>query len=290
MSRLGDRGGTSSGAEGRLRYTRSSTVSVTQLLSDSCSSLIQKITSRVRGPSAGPIAQPLSVHVKEDETPRCLKPSAPRDEEVLERRRRSYYRSGVSNEKRPLRKREILQQKEEEELAGSVVVGRRRKSMVSSSQVHAEGGPAQGLLQKSQTSVVLSEKAYPFVSSVREKTPYGTRRKSGVSELKPIVVDIDDSDVDKERAAKRKEIQSLIMKYCNLEETSGESALAKCQQKYGNHSISSSRHRHHPLQQQRHLTQTVSLGPAILTLLDRLQLTLHCLSPSQQHAQLVEPT
>ncbi|XP_030754062.1 probable dual specificity protein kinase madd-3 isoform X2 [Sitophilus oryzae] len=36
----------------RPRYTRSSTHSVAQLLSDSCSSLLQKITTKVRGPSA----------------------------------------------------------------------------------------------------------------------------------------------------------------------------------------------------------------------------------------------
>lgn len=36
----------------RVRYARSSTVSVTQLLQDSCSSLINRITARVRGPSA----------------------------------------------------------------------------------------------------------------------------------------------------------------------------------------------------------------------------------------------
>ncbi|XP_050304686.1 probable dual specificity protein kinase madd-3 isoform X1 [Anthonomus grandis grandis] len=36
----------------RPRYTRSSTHSVAQLLTDSCSSLLQKITTRVRGPSA----------------------------------------------------------------------------------------------------------------------------------------------------------------------------------------------------------------------------------------------
>lgn len=34
------------------RYTRASTTSVTQMLSDSCSSLLQKLTTRVRGPSA----------------------------------------------------------------------------------------------------------------------------------------------------------------------------------------------------------------------------------------------
>ncbi|XP_011303077.1 dual specificity protein kinase CLK2 isoform X2 [Fopius arisanus] len=35
----------------RNRYTRSSTASVTQLLSDSCSNLLQRLTTRVRGPS-----------------------------------------------------------------------------------------------------------------------------------------------------------------------------------------------------------------------------------------------
>lgn len=40
------------GAGGPSRYQRSSTASMTQLLSDSCSSLLHRLTSRVRGPSA----------------------------------------------------------------------------------------------------------------------------------------------------------------------------------------------------------------------------------------------
>ena len=39
-------------ASGNHRYTRSSTTSVTQLLSDSCSNLLQRLTNRVRGPSS----------------------------------------------------------------------------------------------------------------------------------------------------------------------------------------------------------------------------------------------
>ncbi|XP_046433862.1 dual specificity protein kinase CLK2 isoform X1 [Neodiprion virginianus] len=39
------------GSTRRNRYSRSSTTSVTQLLSDSCSSLLQRLTTRVRGPS-----------------------------------------------------------------------------------------------------------------------------------------------------------------------------------------------------------------------------------------------
>lgn len=40
------------GGTGPSRYQRSSTASMTQLLSDSCSSLLHRLTSRVRGPSA----------------------------------------------------------------------------------------------------------------------------------------------------------------------------------------------------------------------------------------------
>lgn len=43
----------------RHRYTRSSTASVTQLLSDSCTSFIQRLTTRVRGPSQILDATPL---------------------------------------------------------------------------------------------------------------------------------------------------------------------------------------------------------------------------------------
>ncbi|KAJ3623389.1 hypothetical protein MTP99_019618 [Tenebrio molitor] len=35
----------------RTRYTRSSTTSVAQLLSESCTTLLQKLTTKVRGPS-----------------------------------------------------------------------------------------------------------------------------------------------------------------------------------------------------------------------------------------------
>lgn len=50
-------GGNTSGSQTttptrRSRYSRASTTSVTQLLSDSCTSLLQKLTTRVRGPSA----------------------------------------------------------------------------------------------------------------------------------------------------------------------------------------------------------------------------------------------
>lgn len=261
----------------RTRYTRSSTVSVTQLFTDSCNSLIQKITSRVRGPSAASdfdfhshpilaavtapaIISAASALPIEDETPRCLKSSAPREETDRRRAQRSLGRkstgrrrvedeaaskwktscvtspvSSPKEERRPLRRREIAGAAEQQ------VSTRRKSTTILRNKCEENNGPA---LSKSATTVVLAEKAYPFVSTVptsREKTPF-RRRKSGGghSELRPVVLDIPtDDEPNSERAAKRKEIQSLIMKYCNLKEDEKKSsqdqpttALSKCQQKY----------------------------------------------------------
>ncbi|CAH1406713.1 unnamed protein product [Nezara viridula] len=236
----------------RSRYSRSSTV--TQLLSESCTSLIQRITSRVRGPSAladGDVA-------KEDETPRCLK-AAPRGRAERSIGRKSTGRKRVEGQQeaakwlskssfvasgeavRPARKAApaVEGPRKETVLVNKGVEISRRKSTTLVRNLNEEG-PAP--LAKSATTVVLAEKAYPFVATVptaREKTPFRRRKSLGggaQSELRPVVLDIPTEEEPlTERAAKRKEIQSLIMKYCSLEDKAAQeevTALAKCRQKY----------------------------------------------------------
>lgn len=246
----------------RARYSRSSTV--TQLLSESCTSLIQRIASRVRGPSA---LADVEVPVREDETPRCLKSFNHRGEEKR-RAERSVGRKSTGRKRvegqqeaakwlskssyvtsyegvKPARKAVAEGPRKETVLVNKgVEVSRRKSTTIVRGQY--EEGPAP--LAKSATTVVLAEKAYPFVTTVptaREKTPFRRRKSAGgglQSEVRPVVLDIPtDEEPLTDRAAKRKEIQSLIMKYCSLEDKGlqGEdlpgaqpTALAKCRQKY----------------------------------------------------------
>lgn len=276
----------------RNRYGRSSTTtSVTQLLSDSCTSLLQKLTTRVRGTSAlndrSNINRLGSTRSRlEDKYNTVLdKYSSKRPADDLEQNVRGYSRkerdhSYYHREDSPfVRDDKTL----EPSMSRSVI--------------------------KSPTSVVLSEKAYPYVSSAisreprREKTPaYGRmdrtqillsseayrrygRHKSGHAETRsrkvrprrngkseqleshstslrlsrPIKIDeplmdgeevamdpdrtpianTDNENVAKniapteedpaisDRAAKRKEIQSLILKYAAMEDTYSQLASGK---------------------------------------------------------------
>ncbi|XP_050534347.1 dual specificity protein kinase CLK2-like [Daktulosphaira vitifoliae] len=206
----------------RTRYTRSSTVSVTQILSDSYSNLINRITGRSRGPSESvrkpPEIKPLEL------TTRNNIPSSSSSSTYLPS---PFHSSGYSlrNEERYL----------------SVLDAHRNRRQ-------------QRPLTKSATTVLLSEKAYPFVHQTpREKTPYRRHKPNMLLSIRPLkrspptapvvsnppVTDPSDQNTDPvitEREAKRKEIQTLIMKYSALdhEENNDEtpSALAKCQQKY----------------------------------------------------------
>lgn len=280
----------------RNRYGRSSTTtSVTQLLSDSCTSLLQKLTTRVRGTSALNDRLPnLSHNVNrfgstrsrlEDKYNTILdKYSSKKPADDLERNVRGYSRkerdhSYYHREDSPF-------VRDDKTLEPSV-----SRSVI-----------------KSPTSVILSEKAYPYVSSAisreprREKTPaYGRmdrtqillssdayrrygRHKSGHAETRsrkvrphrngkseqleahstslrltrPIeiepfvdgeevamdpdktpIANTDNENVAKniasteedpaisDRAAKRKEIQSLILKYAAMEDTYSQLASGK---------------------------------------------------------------
>ena len=275
----------------RNRYSRSSTTSVTQLLSDSCSSLLQKLTTRVRGPSS---------------TVEHTDPVTTRKTPVLSRygstksrfedkytaildRYTSYRKRDEDNPRRHERDKSYLHHKR-----GESPYIREEKTLEPS---------VQRTIVKSPTkNVLLSEKAYPYVSTSnigrevrREKTPgyhridrhlinsedykrYG-RHKSGHADSRRIKVrppnrsgkseqiegtslglrsgeavncrrlefnrkELNDRDVDRtdpektptdngveveeetdpvlrEREVRRKEIQSLIMKYAALDEAYG---------------------------------------------------------------------
>lgn len=226
------------------RYQRSSTVSnVTQLLSESCSSLLQRLTSRVS-----------RNNTLQDETPRCLKSNLNWDRK-WEMLRKSPPRRERAPSRKSVRSR-ILEYKSsgnnDQETRNSTVrneTSTQRGSGAGVTDWHWEEPltererspsrqrvPSSSNLVKSSTAsslLVLSEKAYPYVQvPPRQKTPY---RAS--TSFKPLLVNINTDEDDPElsaRQARRKEIQSLIQKYSKdyLEDTNGVSALTKYQQKY----------------------------------------------------------
>lgn len=203
----------------RTRYARSSTVSVTQMLTDSCSSLINRITGRSRGPSEC-IRKP---ELKPVETSRNHNiPSSSSSSSYLPS---PFHSSGytVRNEDRYL-------------------------SALDAHRYRRQQRP----LTKSATTVLLSEKAYPFVHQTpREKTPYRRHKPNVLLSIRPLkrspttvtttvlppesIAQTTDPVIT-EREARRKEIQTLIMKYSALDNDEDNddtpSALAKCQQKY----------------------------------------------------------
>ncbi|XP_048517475.1 probable dual specificity protein kinase madd-3 isoform X2 [Dendroctonus ponderosae] len=155
----------------RARYTRSSTHSVAQLLSDSCSSLLQKITTRVRGPSATVERQlqnstnglssgsgtaggsRLSIHHPNPLTTSKSSTVVPNFQGAASKNRSDDKYSSVLDR----------------------IYGRRRES-----ERKPEPSIGRGLAKSSTTANVLqlSEKAYPYVNSnsnnvvQREKTPF----------------------------------------------------------------------------------------------------------------------
>lgn len=277
----------------RNRYARSSTTtSVTQMLSDSCSSLLQRLTTRVRGNSAlNDAANSKTAAIRRSPNTNHLSTTRIRLEDkystILDKYSRKKRQDRVdrgSTDYRRTRERDHSYYHRED----SPYV--RDEKTLEPSMTRA--------VIKSPTSVVLSEKAYPYVKSSaskdfkREKTPgyhrsdrqtlltsetyrrYG-RHKSGHVETRtrkvrpyrngkseqlepsstalrlarPMKLDsmkerrndrldpdktptssvarendvqetVDDTDpAIVEREAKRKEIQSLIMKYAAMEDT-----------------------------------------------------------------------
>lgn len=283
------------GSRARNRYARSSTTtSVTQMLSDSCTSLLQKLTTRVRGTSTlndrgvGGGAGRRSPNVGR------LGNTRSRLENKYSTILDKY--AGKRHADEPERRRDYSRKQQQEHHRGHSYYHREPSPFVRDDKT-LEPSVTRSVI-KSPTSVLLTEKAYPYVSSAigreprREKTPaysrtdrhtllnseayrrYG-RHKSGHAETRsrkvrphrngkseqleahsttlrlsrpvridpfaesdksqevvvdrdktPIAQDFpdvvpnaDDEDpVISDRAAKRKEIQSLILKYAAMED------------------------------------------------------------------------
>lgn len=137
------------------RYARASTTSVTQLLSDSCSSLLQKLTTRVRGPSA-------TVERNLVPSNSTLKTNTTNIGSPTRNSTKSI--SGSTSSLLPSRNK--LEDKYSYVL--DRIYGRRRDHDKT-----LEPSVGRNLVKSATTSnVLLSEKAYPYVSAVREKTPY----------------------------------------------------------------------------------------------------------------------
>lgn len=276
---MGTRTNTTSRDGGRRsRYARSSTVSVTQLLQDSCSSLLNRLTSRVRGPSAAvdrePVEPPRRAHRRDkpvtQDTPRSRLDGTFSQESVRSRLEDKYLTTQDAARPRPEDKFSNTQESTRSRLEDKYLAtqdssrpqledkyrySRRRDREFS-------GGQS---LAKSATThtILLSEKAYPYVTStsvVREKTPYRTERhrrqqtEASQHKLRPLRTELGDSlgalpsnaegSPAHDRQARRKEIQSLILKYTGVEDNCdgvATSALARCQQKYS--SYLSAKHR-----------------------------------------------
>lgn len=328
----------------RNRYARSSTTSVTQLLSDSCSSLLQRLTTRVRGPSSttdrttlrrSPVTSHLTAarNRLEDRYTTFL------DRYTTKKRHDENVCSNNNNYKRREDREHSYHKREDSPYV-------RDDKTLEPSLPRATAKPS--------TYVLLSEKAYPYVSSAtgreirREKTPayhrhdrqalvnnnseayrrYG-RHKSGHAETRnrkvrplhrsgksaqpdssssaqfsrshnypadstitkspdeqestkinndktPIVVneitsikDLPNDEALTEREAKRKEIQTLIMKYSALDEASGNSNESTAEHKPSTADIIASKYRRNTskISKSRHETKNIdAITSAIVSL------------------------
>ncbi|KAL3278110.1 hypothetical protein HHI36_013455, partial [Cryptolaemus montrouzieri] len=143
----------------RTRYSRSSTASVAQLLSDSCTSLLQKLTTRVRGPSAS--AETSSSHNESKNNNNNYNQNPFFGGHPLTTSKSSTVVPNFGATRSRL-----------EDKYSSVLDKIYHKKRYSE---HPDEPVSGRTLSKSSTTtnVLLSEKAYPYVSKVpREKTPY----------------------------------------------------------------------------------------------------------------------
>lgn len=144
----------------RTRYSRSSTTtSVAQLLSDSCSSLLQKLTTRVRGPSATVERQLINNNSSSRGHPHPLSTS-----------KSSTFVPNFG----------VTRSRIEDKYSNVLDRIYRRKDSEKNIDPPAGRNP----LSKSSTTanVVLAEKAYPYVSNVaqREKTPFKNESRTSM--------------------------------------------------------------------------------------------------------------
>ena len=150
----------------RNRYSRSSTTSVTQLLSDSCSSLLQRLTTRVRGPS--------TTAERTDPIPSRKTPVLSRHGSTRSRFEDKY--AAILDRYTSYRKRdEDHPQRQERDKSYH---RRREESPDLRDEKTLEPSVQRTVVKSPRASVLLSEKAYPYVSTSnigrdlrREKTP-----------------------------------------------------------------------------------------------------------------------
>lgn len=156
----------------RNRYARSSTISVTQLLTDSCSSLLQRLTTRVRGPS-----QTDNRHATTANTASTSAASSSVSHGSIshgtENSLLGATRSRLEDKYSAVLERLAGKRRDPErtlEPSVSKTMEKRANPLMKSATTTVI---PEIPLMKSATSVVLSEKQYPYVSAVgREKTPY----------------------------------------------------------------------------------------------------------------------
>lgn len=163
------------------RYTRSSTTSVTQLLSDSCSNLLQRLTSRVRGPTAERAA-PLS-------TSSASTPVSPR---VQQRRYQPAAATATGRNRQRTEDSSLTSMlgsaRSRLEEKYSSILERKPSFLRHRDREHSpfvrddrtlEPSSRRSVLKSPSSTILLSEKAYPYVSPVRrEKTPCGHERRA----------------------------------------------------------------------------------------------------------------
>ncbi|XP_049952555.1 dual specificity protein kinase CLK2 isoform X1 [Schistocerca serialis cubense] len=251
----GGRWDASAGATGarRHRYARSSTASsVTQLLSESCSSLLQRLTTRVRGPSSTADCQPQPQSPSSVTTPGTSSAAAATTTTAAAaaatfglgttRSRLEDKYSAVLKQRRPERDRERVREKDERDNDKEIERLPLLQKSATNVQLLRDSPPALELNQhrhhghshhhhhrhhrhKSDRGPVSA--AVPLASESRTRTRTRTRtprrERYLPSRLCPVEIPLSVDEpsttpADDERQAKRQEIQSLILKYSALDE------------------------------------------------------------------------
>ncbi|XP_074094091.1 CDC like kinase darkener of apricot isoform X2 [Cotesia typhae] len=177
----------------RNRYTRSST-SVTQLLSDSCSSLIQRLTTRVRVPSVhhdkasrhSPVNRDLAVHPNLNHHNNITTTPVTNNKSINNNNNSnnnnnnnngSNTRSRLEDKYSSILDRYTKRRNDDEINYNRRVVHHRDSPFLRDDKTLEPEVPRTIAKSATTSSVLLSEKAYPYVSSLkRDKTP-GIRDK-----------------------------------------------------------------------------------------------------------------
>lgn len=197
------------GTTRRHRYARSSTASsVTQLLSESCSSLLQRLTTRVRGPSAAVDTSLGTTRSRlEDKYSAVLKRREP-EPDAQAPVRNPLAKSATTALLTAPREKTPQQYHHQREHRG-----RGYSHRVAQTQ---QPQPARRTRHKSGAAPE---------NRTRTRTPRRVgRSEQAAARLYPVEIPLDeappdpDPDPEDERQAKRKEIRSLILKYSVLDE------------------------------------------------------------------------